>query len=131
MILTCLPCIRYPTNYSIYKYKNEVGCRDDTMPKTGDTSSATPKKRDVGRGVAEDCCILSTLPRSAFLCHLFLAQCHPYILLHFYICLTNFFLHCPGPRSNLLFMSMPAHKMHTKWRLTQPETPVEICSFAF
>ena len=21
----------------IYKYKNEVGCRDDTMPKTGDT----------------------------------------------------------------------------------------------
>ena len=81
---------------SIKIIKNEVGCRDDTMPKTGDTRRhceveltvcnnlpQPPKKRDVGRGVAEDCCILSTLPRSAFLCHLFLTWCHPYILLHF------------------------------------------------
>ena len=72
-------------------------CRDDTVPKTGDTrrhcevyrvdsmqqSSATLLRTSRFLGVAEDCCILSTLPRSAFLCHLFLARCHPYILLHF------------------------------------------------
>ena len=85
---------------SIKIIKNEVACRDDTMPKTGDTRRhcevTTPKKRDVGRGVAEDCCILLTLPRSAFLCHLFLAWCHPYILLHFYTCLTNFFCTAQG-----------------------------------
>ena len=77
---------------SIKIIKNEVGCRDDTMPKTGDTRRhceveltifRNPQKQDVGRGVAEDCCILSTLPRSAFLYHLFLARCHPYILLQF------------------------------------------------
>ena len=97
------------SNIYIYKYKNEVGCRDDTVPKTGDTRRhceveltvcnnlpQPPRKRDVGRGVAEDCCILLTLPRSAFLCHLFLARCHPYILLHFYTCLTNFFCTAQG-----------------------------------
>ena len=26
-----------PFFLSTYKYKNEVGCRDDTVPKTGDT----------------------------------------------------------------------------------------------
>ena len=25
-------------------------------------------------------------------------------------------------------MSMPAHKMHTKWRLAQPETPADIAA---
>ena len=79
---------------SIKIIKNEVGCRDDTVPKTGDTRShceveltifRNPQKRDVGRGIAEDCCILLTLPHSAFLCHLFLARCHPYI----YLCLFN------------------------------------------
>ena len=38
----------------------------------------------------------------------------------------DFYLHCPGPRSNLLFMIMPAHKMHTKLCLAQLEIPVEI-----
>ena len=60
---------------SIKIIKNEVGCRDDTMPKTGDTRRhceveltvcnnlpQPPKKRDVGKGVAEDCYILLTLP---------------------------------------------------------------------
>ena len=35
-------------------------------------------------------------------------------------CLTNFFLHCPGPHSNLLFM-------HTKWHLAQPVEIVASC----
>ena len=39
---------------------------------------------------------------------------------------TYFFLHCPGSHSNLLFMSMPAHKIYTKWCLAQLETPAEI-----
>ena len=59
------------------------------MPKTVDTRrhcevNATifrnPEKR-CRDGIAEDCCMLSTLPRSAFLYLHFLAQCHPYILL--------------------------------------------------
>ena len=44
--------------YYLNKYKNEVGCKDDSMQQ----SSATPEKQDVGSRVAEDCCILSTLP---------------------------------------------------------------------
>ena len=56
-------------------------------------SSATPKKRDVGRGVAEDCCILLTLPHSAFLCHLFLARTSYFIFNDFY---TNFFCTAQG-----------------------------------
>ena len=94
----------------IYKYiKNEVGCRDDTVPKTGDTrrhcevdltqSSTTPKKRDVGRGVAEDCCILSTLPRMQ--CLLVSLVFGRVSSLHPTSFLMIFFLHCPGPRSNL------------------------------
>ena len=44
----------------IYKCKNEEGCRDDTVPKQEGTvrwiesmqqSSATPKNKDVGRGL--------------------------------------------------------------------------------
>ena len=51
-------CIATITSIKIIK--NEVGCRDDTVPKTGDTrrhckvmqqSSSTPKKRDVRRGL--------------------------------------------------------------------------------
>ena len=77
---------------SIKIIKNEVGCRDDTVPKTGDTRTIElrvcnnlpqPQKPRCREGIAEDCCILSTLPCSVFLCHLFLARCHPYILLHF------------------------------------------------
>ena len=45
---------------SVKIIKNEVGCRDDTVPKTVDTtrriesmqqSSATPKNQDVGKGL--------------------------------------------------------------------------------
>ena len=82
---------------SVKVIQNEVGCtcRDDTVPKTVDTrrhcevdlracnnlpQSRKPRCRD---GVVEDCCMLSNLPRSAFLYLQFLARCHPYILLHF------------------------------------------------
>ena len=72
-----------------YVYKYEIGCRDDTVPKTVDTkgtarrsesmqqSSATPKNQDVGIGLRK----IVAYSRSAFLYLQFLAQCHPYILL--------------------------------------------------
>ena len=53
--------------YTLYKCKNEVGCRDDTVPKTVrriesmQQSSATPKNQRCREGVAEDCCMLSIL----------------------------------------------------------------------
>ena len=34
---TVTHCRAPPWNSNIYKYKNEVGCRDDTVPKTVDT----------------------------------------------------------------------------------------------
>ena len=41
MLIFCLTllsfCIFQSAEQYIYKYKNEVGCRDDTMPKTVDT----------------------------------------------------------------------------------------------
>ena len=58
---------------SVKIIKNEVGCRDDTVPKTVDTkgtarriesmqqSSATPSLHLWFWGVAEDCCMLSIL----------------------------------------------------------------------
>ena len=85
---------RYITSVKIIK--NEVRCRDDTVPKTVETRShckvwlracnnlpQPPKKTRCREGVAEDCCMLSTIPCSGFLSLQFLAQCHPYILLHF------------------------------------------------
>ena len=57
----------------LYKYKNHVGCRDDTVPKTADTrrhceeewEHATifrnPQKLRCRDWVAEDCCMLSLL----------------------------------------------------------------------
>ena len=57
----------------IYKYKNEVGCRDDTVPKTVDTRKhyeeecehatifRNPQKLRCRDWVAEDCCMLSLL----------------------------------------------------------------------
>ena len=59
---------------SIKIIKNEVGCRDDTVPKTGDirrhceveltvyNNLPQPLKRDVGRGVAEDCQLYLAVP---------------------------------------------------------------------
>ena len=80
---------------SIKIIKNEVGCRDDTVPKTVEYKKAL-------RGGVRACNNLPqpnpyilvfggcgrllhalTPPRSAFLYLQFLARCHPYILLHF------------------------------------------------
>ena len=57
--------------FRVNKYKNEVGCRDDTMPKTVGTrrhcegEHATifrnPQKPRCRDWVAEDCCMLSLL----------------------------------------------------------------------
>ena len=64
---------------SVKIIKNEIRCRDDTMPKTVDTRSHCkvrlracnnlPQPLPTSRffGVAEDCCMLSTLPCSGFL----------------------------------------------------------------
>ena len=58
-------------------------------------SSTTP---NVGIGLRMIVSCSLTPPRSAFLYLQFLARCHPYILLHFYTCFTNFLsrpsLHC-------------------------------------
>ena len=63
---------------SVKIIKNER-CRDDTVPKTVDTRShckvwlracnnlPQPQKMRCREGVAEDCCILSTIPCSGFL----------------------------------------------------------------
>ena len=50
-------------------------------------SSATPKNKDVGRGLRK----IVACSHCAFLYLQFLARCHPYILLHFYTCFTNFY----------------------------------------
>ena len=93
---------------SVKIIKNEIRCRDGTVPKTVDTRSHCkvwlracnnlPQPPPYisffggcGRllhalnvlGVAEDCCMLSTIPCSGFLYLQFLARCHPYILFHF------------------------------------------------
>ena len=58
---------------SVKIIKNEVGCRDDTVPKllkqegtvrrieSMQQSSATPKNQRCREGIAEDCCMLSIL----------------------------------------------------------------------
>ena len=69
---------------SIKSIKNEIGCRDDTVPKrrseSMQQSSATQSLHLGGCGR-----LLHALtpPCSAFLYLQFLARCHPYILLHF------------------------------------------------
>ena len=55
------------------KCKNEKGCRDDTVPKTVDASR---------EGVVEDWCILSLLPRRAFLYLGMASSLHPSSVLH-------------------------------------------------
>ena len=62
-----------------YKCKNHVGM----TPCQKLYGSSCPEKQRCREGVAEDCCMLSTLPCSAFLYLQFLARCHPYILFHF------------------------------------------------
>ena len=101
-------CIKDTSNAiytSVKIIKNEIRCRDDTVPKTVDTRShckvwlracnnlLQPQKPRCREGVAEDCCMLSTIPCSGFLYLQFLARCHPYILFHdFYTCFTHFSL---------------------------------------
>ena len=43
-----------------------------------------PPKTRCREGVAEDCCLLSTIPCSGFLYLQFLARCHPYRFLHLF-----------------------------------------------
>ena len=82
----------HPLHARLVDIKSEVGCWGDTVPKTVDTRKVglracnnlpQPLKTRSREGVVEDCCMHSTLPCNAFLCLLFLARCHPYILLHF------------------------------------------------
>ena len=57
---------------SVKIIKNEVRCRDDTMPKTVHV--------DTRRHCEVDLRPCNNLPRSAFLYLQFLARCHPYVL---------------------------------------------------
>ena len=59
-------------------------------------SSATPKNRDVGRGLWK----IVGCSQSTSQCLLVLARCHPYILLHFYTCFTHFSQQCIGIGNN-------------------------------
>ena len=84
---------------SVKIIKNEIRCRDDTVPKTVDTRNhckvwlrACNNLPQPPRflGVVEDCCMPSTIPCSGFLYLQFLARCHPYILYisyDFYTCI--------------------------------------------
>ena len=91
------------------------------MSKTGDTrryceveltvcnNLLQPPKNEMytGRGLQKivECCQLYLAVPSC------VTWCHPYILLHFYTCLTAFFLHCPGPCSNLLIAYRPCPRI--------------------
>ena len=80
---------------SVKIIKNEVGCRDDTVPKllkqegtarrieSMQQSSATPLPTSLVFGGCGRLLHALNPPRSAFLFQQFLARCHPYILLHF------------------------------------------------
>ena len=81
---------------NITSVKIEVGCRDDTVPKTVDTrrhckvglkacnNLPQPPPYIFGFwGLRKIVACPQLLPRSAFLYLQFLAQCHPYILLRF------------------------------------------------
>ena len=77
---------------SVKIIKNEIRCRDETVPKTVDTrrhckvwlrarnNLPQPPPYISVLGFTEDCCMLSTIPCSGFLYLQCLAQCHPYIL---------------------------------------------------
>ena len=91
----CMCALQYKAMAIFYKYKNEVGYRDDTVPKTVNIrrhslqqSFATPKISGLGCGR-----LLHTLtpPRSAFSYLQCLAQCHPYILLQIFILVSLMF----------------------------------------
>ena len=55
-------------------------------------SSATPKNRDVGRGLRKIVACSQPYLAVASCIYSFLARCHPYILFHFYTCFTHFSL---------------------------------------
>ena len=103
--------VLYTTQYTSIKIiKNEVGCRDDTVPKTVDTRRHCEEHAAIFRNPQKPRCrdwVVHALtpPRSAFLYLQFLARCHPYILLHFYTCFTNFLsrlsLDCSARRDDI------------------------------
>ena len=54
-------------------------------------SSATPRNQDVGIGLRKIvACSHSSSHACLLISTVFLARCHPYVLLHFYTCFTNF-----------------------------------------
>ena len=61
-----------------------------------------PQKLRCREVVAEDWCMLSSLPCSAFLCQQFLALCHHYSLLHLKYLFHSFFPAIACPRHNRL-----------------------------
>ena len=79
--------------------KNEVRCRNDTMPKAVDTRRhckvgfrACNNQTEMLDGIVEDCCMFSTLPCSnAFLCLKFLY--HFYILLQLFTRYPQLYIH--------------------------------------
>ena len=92
----------------VYKYKNhEIGCRDDTVPKTvgtrrhceEDGEHATifrnPQKSRCREGVAEDCCMLSLLLAVPSCTYSFWHGVIPtsyFIFNDFYTCFTIFYV---------------------------------------
>ena len=92
---------------SIKSIKNEIGCRDDTVPKTvgtrrhceEDGEHATifrnPQKSRCREGVAEDCCMLSILLAVPSCTYSFWHGVIPtsyFIFNDFYTCFTIFFM---------------------------------------
>ena len=88
---------------SVKIIKNEVGCRDDTVPKQEGTarriesmqqSSATPSLHLWFLGVAEDCCMLSILLAVPSCFNSFWHGVIPtsyFIFNDFYTCSTHFY----------------------------------------
>ena len=88
-------------DYCIYKYKNEVGCRDDTVPKTVDTRRHCEEEREYATIfhnpqnrcrdlVVEDCFILSLLLAVPSCIYSFWHGVIPTSYFDFYTCFTNF-----------------------------------------
>ena len=104
----------------ILLYKCKIRCRDDTVPKTVDTRKHCKVWLRACNNLPQPqyCCMLSTLPCSAFLYLQFLAQCHPYIflLMIFTLVSLKFSSHRHGnrhPSLNCMRMRM----WYVQWKL--------------
>ena len=101
---------------SVKIIKNEVGCRDDTVPKllkqegtarrieSMQQSSATPKNQRCREEVAEDCYMLSILLAVPSCFNSFWHGVIPtsyFIFNDFYTCSTHFFSHKYGKHTGL------------------------------